>query len=115
MIDDVKVREVILFAENDAASYRALIDVYLPNLQKKRFNGTYDKSKAPKLMEYYYQNYVRPSMKNPRNYGYDPKLNPRERKVFGKHFADVLWNEYLKDIKVKSKTKGIPKSKRKLK
>lgn len=115
MIDEVKVREVILFAENDYSSYRALIDVYLPNLQKKRVAGKYDKSKAPKLMEYYYQNYVRPSMKNPRNYGLDPKLNPAERKVFGKHFADVLWEEYLKDIKPKSKVKGIAKSKRKLK
>lgn len=114
-IDKVKVREVILFAENDYKSYDALMNIYLPNLVKKRLSGKYDKKKAPKLLEYYYQNYVRPSMKNPRNYGYDPKLNPQERTMFAKHFSDYLWDEHIKSVRPKKKSKGIAKSKRKLK
>jgi hypothetical protein len=114
-IDKEKVREVILFAENDYKSYEVLMNTYLPNLLKKRIAGKYDRKQAPKLLEYYYQNYVRPSMKNPRNYGYDPKLNPQERAVFSKYFSDYLWEEHIKSVRPKTKTKGIAKSKRKLK
>jgi hypothetical protein len=114
-IDKIKVREVILFAENDSKSYNALMNIYLPNLIKKRLSGKYDKKKAPKLLEYYYQNYVRPSMKNPRNYGYDSKLNPQERIMFAKHFSDYLWEEHIKSVRTKKKSKSISKTKRKFK
>lgn len=114
--DKVLVRETIMFAENDERSYRALIDNYLPNLQKKKLKGMYDKEKAKKLLEYYYSNYVRPEMKKPSKYGFDPKLNPAERKMFATHFVEVLEDEYgLKKLKPAKAKKGTPKSKRKLK
>jgi hypothetical protein len=34
-MDKIKVRELILFAENDNRCYDALMANYLPNLQKK--------------------------------------------------------------------------------
>ena len=114
-IDKVKVREVILFAENDYRCYDILINTYLANLMKKRLAGKYDRKQAPKLLEYYYQNYVRPEMKKPSKYGFDSKLNPEERKMFSKYFSDYLWDEYLKSVRPKKKVKGIAKSKRKLK
>ena len=114
-IDKEKVKEVIMFAENDASSYDALINIYLPNLMKKRLAGKYDKKQAPKLLEYYYSNYVRGNMKNPRNYGFDPKLNVPERKMFAKYFSDMLWDDYLKNVRPKKTVKGVAKSKRKLK
>lgn len=114
-VDKVLVRETILFAENDQRSYKALTEVYLPNLQKKKLRGVYDREKAKKLMEYYYSNYVRPQMKNPRYYGHDPKLNPAERKMFATHFVEVLEDEYgLKALKPAKAKKGTAKSKRKL-
>ena len=108
-IDKVLVDEVILFAENDYDCYQALINNYLPNLQKKRLNGTYDRPKSIKLLEYYYTNYVRRFMKMPRKYGFDPKLNPPERALLAKYFADFLYNEYLKNIKEKTKKKTVKK------
>tara|TARA_Y100000361_G_C11147574_1_gene339023 strand:+ start:982 stop:1335 length:354 start_codon:yes stop_codon:yes gene_type:complete len=114
-IDKVKLREVILFADNDYKLYEVLTTTYLDNLKRKRLKGKYDKKKSYKLMEYYYSNYVRPEMKKPSKYGFDPKLNVEERKAFGKHYGDYLWEEYIKKIKKKTDKKGIAKSKRKLK
>ena len=118
-MDKEKVKEVILFAENDYDSYDALIKNYVPALQRKVKAGKYDKAKAPKLLEYYYTNYVRRYMKMPRKYGFDPKLNPQERAAFGKYFADVLHRKYVMPYKKKlartKKTAAIAKSKRKLK
>ncbi len=88
-IDEVKLREVILFAENDSDLYNTLRDVYVLYVVRKMAKKQYDRDKALKLLEYYYQNYVRPAMKNPRNYGYDPKLNPAERKEFSRYFRAV--------------------------
>ena len=99
-IDNHAIRELILFAENDRKMYDALMNNYLPNLQKKKLAGTYDRAKAVKLLEYYYQLYVRPAYK--RLYG-DIKLNPAERKVFGKHFADYLHEKFISKIKVPAK------------
>ena len=94
-IDQDKLREVILFAENNSRLYDVLINVYLPNLKKKKKAGKYDSKLAVKLLEYYYSNYVRPEMIKPSVYGFDPKLNPAERKEFGQHFVEVLEEEYL--------------------
>jgi len=114
-LDKDAVREVVLFQENDYDTYRALMDIYLPNLTKKRMAGKYDKKLSYKLLEYYYSNYVRPNMKKPQKYGIDPKLGVAERKAFAKEIGDQLWDEHIKSVKVKSKMKTIPKSKRKLK
>ena len=114
-VDKVKLREVILFADNDEKSYEILTTIYLDNLKRKRLKGNYDKKKSYKLLEYYYSNYVRKEMIKPSKYGFDPKLNVEERKAFGKHYGDYLWEEYIKKIKKKSDKKGIAKSKRKLK
>jgi hypothetical protein len=55
-------------------------------------------------------------MKNPRLYGFDPKLNPAERKMFATHFVEVLEDEYgLKKLKPANAKKGTAKTKRKLK
>jgi hypothetical protein len=94
VVDRQLVNDVIIFAENDAKMYEALMKNYLPNLQKKVLSGKYDHEQAIKLLEYYYANYVRPYIKLPRNYGFDPKLNPAERKVFAKYFRDLLYNDY---------------------
>jgi hypothetical protein len=104
-VDRQLVDEVIIFAENDSKMYDALMKNYLPNLQKKVLAGKYDPEQAIKLLEYYYTNYVRPYMKLPRNYGFDPKLNPDERKLFAKYFRDVLYNEYgLKEVEKAKKS-----------
>lgn len=103
-IDQTSLNEVILFAENDQNLYNALIKNYLPNLERKVKAGKYNPEMAIKLMEYYYTVYVRPYMKNPRNYGWDSKLNPAERKEFGRYFRDVLWDDYgLKELYNKKK------------
>jgi len=110
-IDKVALNEVISFAENDRKLYDDLMKNYLPNLQKKVISGKYDPEQAIKLMEYYYTVYVRPYMKLPRVYGWDSKLNPEERKAFGKYFRDVLWEDYgLKELANKPKAAG-PKGK----
>jgi hypothetical protein len=103
-IDQTALDEVILFAENDQYLYNALIKNYLPNLEKKIKAGKYNPELATKLLEYYYTVYVRPYMKLPRNYGWDSKLNPAERKEFGRYFRDVLWDDYgLKELFEKKK------------
>ena len=114
-VDKVKLNEVIIFAENDYKLYEVLTTTYLNNLKKKRLKGQYDKNKSYKLMEYYYSNYVRPEMKKPSKYGFDPQLNKSEKEAFSKYFGDYLWDEYLKKVRPKSQLKGTPKSKRKLK
>jgi hypothetical protein len=85
---------VILFAENDSKLYGDLIKNYYPNLKKKIKSGKYNPELAIKLLEYYYTLYVRPYMKNPKIYGWDSKLNPAERREFGKYFRDVLLELY---------------------
>jgi len=111
-IDKVALNEVITFADNDRYLYDALMKNYLPNLQKKVMAGKYDPEQAIKLMEYYYTVYVRPHMKNPRYYGWDSKLNPEERKAFGKYYRDVLWEDYgLKELSKKPTTKAPKKGK----
>ena len=114
-VDKEKVRETILFADNDYRMYEVLTTTYLNNLTKKRLKGQYDKKKSYKLMEYYYTNYVRPEMKKPSKYGFDPQLNKTEKEVFAKYYGDYLWDEYLKKVRPKNKLKGTPKTKRKLK
>jgi hypothetical protein len=103
-VDKILVDEVYNFAMNDYDTYNKLVTIYLDNLKKKRVKGTYDKKKSYKLLEYYYQNYVRPNMKNPRKYGLDPKLNPKERQLVSKYFGDYLWVEFIKNVRPKPKT-----------
>lgn len=104
-IDRVKLREVILFTENDYDLYQVLMTSFYDNLKKKRLNGKYNKTLSYKLLENYYTRFVRPEMKKPRKYGFDLKLNVEERKAFGKYFGDYLWDEYLKKVKPKPKKK----------
>lgn len=94
-VDEIKLREVILFAENDRYLYDILMNTYVPAVKKKVKSGKYNKTLATKLLEYYYTNYVRREMIKPSKYGYDPKLNPEERKRFGEYFRDVIESEYL--------------------
>lgn len=94
-VDKVAVSEVIGFAENNYRLHKILMEVYLPNLQKKKKAGKYDREKAVKLLEYYYQNYIRAEMKKPSEYGWDPKLNPEERKMVARYFRDYLEEEHI--------------------
>ena len=94
-VDSVAIDEVYNFANNDSDTYEALIKNYVPNLQKKKKAGKYDKTKAVKLLEYYYSNYIRPNMKKPAKYGWDPKLNPTERKHLAKMFVEDIENDFL--------------------
>lgn len=100
-IDKIKVGEVILFAENNVNAYDALMRNYLPNLSKKVLKGTYDSKLAVKLLVYYYENYVRVPFSNPREMGFDPKLNKEEKNMFAEHFVEYLETEFLNDIKKK--------------
>jgi hypothetical protein len=104
-IDKIAVNEVILFAENDSFCYQHLIQDYLANLQKKVLKGIYDHKLAIKLLEYFYSNYVRPQIKKPSLYGWDPKLNPDERKMFAEHFVKYLEVEFLNELKKQKPTK----------
>jgi hypothetical protein len=94
-IDEHKVNETILFAENNADVLKKFEDIYVEYVKKKVKAKKYDRTKVIKLLEYFYQNYVRPAMKNPRNYGYDPKLNPAERKLFAEYFRENIETNYL--------------------
>jgi hypothetical protein len=93
-IDQTALNEVILFAENDQKLYGDLMKNYYPNLKKKIKSGKYNPELAIKLLEYYYTLYVRPYMKDRKNYGWDSKLNPAERREFAKYFRDVLLELY---------------------
>lgn len=98
-MDKEKVRELILWAENNQYCYKHLVGEYLDNMKRRWLNGTYDSAKATKLLEYFYSNYVRPTAKKRTELGYDPKLNPQERIVFANHFKKYLEDEFLKHIK----------------
>jgi hypothetical protein len=98
-IDAIAVNEAILIIKNDHQSYIALMKTYLPNLEKKFFKGQYDKEKAIKLMESFYQNVARKRLKS-RDYGWDPKFNPAERKAFATYFRDFLHNEFIKKLEI---------------
>ena len=89
------VNETISFAENDERCLYILENVYVPAIKKKIKSGKYDSKKAVKLLEYFYSNYVRPEMKKPSKYGYDPKLNPKERIYFSEYFVDLIESSYL--------------------
>ena len=100
-MDKIKVNEVILFAENNYYCYQHLMNDYLTNLQKKKLRGVYDRNKAITLLEYFYSNYVRPEFKKRTGMGYDPKLDPAERKMFATHFRNYLEQEFLNKMKKK--------------
>lgn len=102
-IDAIAVNEAILIIENDFKMYDVLMKTYLPNLQKKLNAGKYDPELAVKLLELFYTNYARPRLKS-REYGWDPKFNPAERKEFAKYFSDYLYQEFLKPM-IKNKPK----------
>ena len=114
-IDKVLIREVEIFSENDRDVYKALMNIYVPMFSRKIISGRFDKSKAPKGLELWYNNYVRPEMKKMHKYGFDPKLNPAERKFFTERVFKEIWSEHLSKIKPKTKLSGIAKTKRKLK
>jgi len=110
IIDKEMVNEIILTSENERDLYLILTTTYLDNLKKKRLKGTYDKKASYKLMEYFYQNHIRPSLKKRTSFGFDPKLNPSERALIGKYYADKLWDDFLKHIKpLKTMKKRKPK------
>ena len=102
-----EVRELTLFADNDGRLYNQLMDNYLKNMLTKLKQGKYDGNLVIKLLEYYYQLYVRPAYK--KEFGDDIKLDPSERKEFGEYYVRELQetDEFLAQIE-KKKKKNIP-------
>lgn len=94
--DPDALQELILYAENDSRLYDVLMKTYLPALQKFVKKGTYDPTKALKLMDYYFTNYVRPAYK--REFGDDVRLGKSDRTEFAKHFLDYLVDEGFLEI-----------------
>ena len=82
------MQELILYAENDSKLHDVLMKTYLPALQKFVKRGVFDKTKALKLMEYYYSKYVRPAYK--REFGDDLALSKNDRVKFSQYFLDTL-------------------------
>lgn len=82
------VETLTMFADNDHKLYNDLMNNYLKNMLTKKKRGVYDHNLAIKLLEYYYQNYVRPEYK--RQFGDDIKLSPAERKQFAEYYVNVL-------------------------
>jgi len=107
-VDNDAIQELTLYAENDSRMYDVLMKTYLPALKKFKKKGTYDPEKAIKLLEYYYQNYVRPAYK--KEFGDDIKLNPAERKLFSKYFLDSLEMDGYLDESRSSKSHKILES-----
>jgi hypothetical protein len=87
-LDKDAANELIMYAENDRRLYDVLHNTYLPALLKFKKKGTFDRVKAIKLLEYYYQNYVRAAYK--KEFGDDIRLNPISRKYFSEQFLDSL-------------------------
>ncbi len=86
-IDDA-VEDLCTFADNESKLYDVLHNTYVPALMKFKKRGTFDREKALKLLEYYYQNYVRPTYK--KRFGSDIKLNPAQRKNFANYYLTTL-------------------------
>lgn len=95
--DDTAISELTLYADNDRRLYDVLHNTYVPALLKFKKKGVYDRTKALKLLEYYYNNYVRPSYK--REFGDDIKLNPQERKKFAEYYLSSLEEDGYLDEK----------------
>ncbi len=52
-MDKILIKDIILFADNDFDLYQKLINMYLPNLAKKKKKGVFDRNKAIILLLYY--------------------------------------------------------------
>lgn len=88
-VDKDLVEDLFLFMENDSTIMSNYEKSFLPNIARKVGSGKFDKSKLPKLMEYLYKNSER-TIK--RFYG-DIKLNPKERELLSKEWADRAIND----------------------
>ena len=90
-IQNDKIDELIYSIENDRYLNSKLREDYKAfEMQAKK--GSYNKEKAIKKMESFYQNYARP-LYMPFS-GIDIKLNPESRKAFGKYFIDIFEEQY---------------------
>lgn len=90
-IQNDKIDELIYSIENDRYLTRKLMEHFRAfKMQAKK--GSYNKEKAIKKMESFYQNYARP-LYMPFS-GIDIKLNRESRKAFGKYFIDIFEEEY---------------------
>jgi hypothetical protein len=88
-VDKDLVEDLYLFMENDSTIMGNYEKAFLPNIARKIGSGKFDKSKLPKLMEYLYKNNERTIKQN---YA-DVKLNPRERELLAKEWADRAIND----------------------
>lgn len=94
-VDNDAVTELIGHAMNTNKTYDILMNTYVPALMKFKKKGTFDRNKALKLLEYYYQK-VRESYK--REHGDDIKLDPASRKSFSEQILQELEDEKYLDI-----------------
>ncbi len=86
------LQDAIDFAENTYDVYQQLERSYLPAVKRFVKRGTYDETKALKLMEYFWSVYCRPAYK--RINKTDLKLSASDRQKFAKYFLDVLINDF---------------------
>lgn len=86
------LQDAIDFAENTYDVYQQLERSYLPAVKRFVKRGTYDETKALKLMEYYWSVYCRPAYK--RINKTDLKLSVSDRQKFAKYFLDILINDF---------------------
>lgn len=93
-VDKGYVDEVINYTWNERYLVDILENVYVPVIQKKIDNGTFDYKKGVKLMENYFTKYVKPYFQNSIEHDWIIKLNPKERYYFGVSFLEFILSDF---------------------
>jgi len=82
-VDEVAVRELVLYAENDADLYRQSALPIIANLQRKVKKGTYDAELAIKLWRYHADRAAKKYIQE-----FDGEFSPATRNAAAKEFRD---------------------------
>lgn len=82
-VDEVAVRELVLYAENDADLYRQSALPIIANLQRKVKKGTYDAELAIKLWRYHADRAAKEYIQE-----FDGEFSPATRNAAAKEFRD---------------------------
>ena len=82
-VDEVAVRELVLYAENDADLYRQSASPIIANLQRKVKKGTYDAELAIKLWRYHADRAAKKYIQE-----FDGEFSPATRNAAAKEFRD---------------------------
>lgn len=82
-VDEIAVRELVLYAENDADLYRQSALPIIANLQRKVKKGTYDAELAIKLWRYHADRAAKKYIQE-----FDGEFSPATRNAAAKEFRD---------------------------